>query len=191
MNFQTTHPKRESERELKHTSPEVIPKHTIAVRLSSSSLPRDDEYSVPLPSFLFLLKPILFKPILVGSPFHLCRAMPKPVWASHHTHCSNSTQFEHPATPILEISSNPFLKPTTPYVSHFDKPTTLMNPFLKPTIVATKARRQRQTQIGALTWFQPFSIYLSLSLNLSLFLPTLLCLTEFESLMVLFWFLFL
>ena len=86
MNFQTTHPKRESERELKHTPLEVIPKYTLAIRLSSSSPPRDGKCSVPLPSLLFLLKPILFKPILVESPLHLYRAMPKPIWASHHTH---------------------------------------------------------------------------------------------------------
>ena len=58
-------------------------------------------------------------------------------------------------------------------------------------LVSDEAHHQRQIQIETLTRFQSLSIYHSLSLNLSLFLPPPLYLTEFESLMVLFWFLFL
>ena len=34
MNFRKTHPKTESDRELKHTPPEVIPKHILAGQIA-------------------------------------------------------------------------------------------------------------------------------------------------------------
>ena len=114
---------RESESTTSDTPPEDNPSTSSSVRTSSSSPPHDGECFIPLPSFLFLLKPIL---VVVPSILLNTQLRPSKTRLSNaqigSTHCSYSHRFEHPTTPIPEISKNSFLKPTTPHLSHSDEP---------------------------------------------------------------------
>ena len=162
------------ERELKHTPPEE-PKHILAGQIA----------------------------ILVQT--HPRRWCPKPPL---NTRPRCRMQATLPTHPLSLSSADP--SPSSSSPTHLHQPIPRLNqPYLQIKFYGLKSHRQ--TQIGALsshscrrwsssstpntnrslTRFQPLSIYHSLSLNLSLFLPPPLCLTEFESLMVLFWFLFL
>ena len=170
-----------------NTSKIAPPENTHLKRKSSSTL------QLKNPSTFSPVKSLsLFKPILVGDaqnhpstqgPAVTCKPLRRPIPCPHPlpTHPSSS-----PTHPLFE--------PTCTFKSSFTNWKVIAKHKSEPchlVLVAIEARCQCQTQIKALTRFQPLSIYHSLSLNLSLFLLSTLCLIEFESLMVLFWFLFL
>ena len=122
------HTQRES---LRQSSSTLHLKHILAGQIAVL-VPSTRRWVLCSSSFLYLLAQThLFKPSLVGSPFHLRRAMPKPVWAWSEVPSSfvvpsifsysNSTRFDCiPPHPFFVLSENPFLKPTS------------MNPFRKP-----------------------------------------------------------
>ena len=171
-----------------HTSENTHPKRksssTLHLKNPSTSSP------VRLPS--------LFKPILDGDAQNHPLTHGPLSHASHSAYPSLVLVLCRPI-PILILtdpppSTHPSFEPTHTFKSSFMDWKVIAKHRSEPChliLVAAEAHRQRQTQIGALTRFQRLSIYHSLSLNLSLFLPPPPCLIEFESLMVLFWFLFL
>ena len=132
------HTQRES---LRQSSSTLHLKHILAGQIAVL-VPSTRRWVLCSSSFLYLLAQThLFKPSLVGSPLHLRRAMPKPVWASSEVpssfvipsifSCSNSTRFDCiPPHPFFVLSSNPFLKPivsTNPFhksisQTHHSKP---------------------------------------------------------------------
>ena len=132
------HTQRES---LRQSSSTLHLKHILAGQIAVL-VPSTRRWVLCSSSFLYLLAQThLFKPSLVGSPFHLRRAMPKPVWAWSEVPSSfvvpsifsysNSTRFDCiPPHPFFVLSSNPFLKPivsTNPFhksisQTHHSKP---------------------------------------------------------------------
>ena len=124
------HTQRES---LRQSSSTLHLKHILAGQIAVL-VPSTRRWVLCSSSFLYLLAQThLFKPSLVGSPLHLRRAMPKPVWASSEVpssfvipsifSCSNSTRFDCiPPHPFFVLSSNPSFRRTHS-----------TNPFLKPT----------------------------------------------------------
>ena len=123
--------------------------------------------------------------------------MPRTI--PQHTALLSHTSHSADPSLVLILTDPSFILTNLSLILVLIDPPPLTHPSFEPThtfkhrlelchlvLVVAEARCQCQTQIGALTRFQPLLIYLSLSLNLSLFLPPPLCFIEFETLKVLF-----
>ena len=160
--------KRETETELKHMPPEAYPRrsdcHPRPFHVTMSAL------FLFLP-FFCLRKPICSNPpsskvpsiFVEQCPNHKASSeVPSSFVVPSIFSCSNSTRFGC-------IPPHPSLKPRKPIPqTHYDEPTTSTNPFRKPISQTPTGRRRLQPLRSSL------SRSISLSLNLSLFLPPLI-----------------